>query len=505
MVSILLVEERESIRPGKKGVETLEEDENRGRPEGIDRNIDEISGKVERSIRSVENRFSRCPKCGLPTHSGQNGDSAYCAHCNTYYRISEKKGKKKLKKKDRSISTRSKIITAVVAVGIVMLIGSLGLAYFLKESDLGYIDIHDVNGIRGLPEARNIPQRTMTPSELDEMLREPLDPEEREYYNELEIFYRYLFIIPEDWNLVDIVENESSGAGIQGFYDPETGEMYVISDRSSANRVNSILSHEYTHALQDQNFDLGSYMDGGSYDVDFARLCVIEGDAMLTMNRWMEQNLNDYEELLVELENIAQLLSTLDFDSTYQSEILSEMTYFPYEGGLSFVEELYAEGGYESVNTLFTTKPPLSSEQVIHFHKYESYEEPLEINTSIEIDGFELEFTSVVGEKLLSEIMKYNAGWLFPSTGLATGWGGDSFQYYHDGEDFAVLLATRWDSVADNNRFARDYTTMISQISGFQEGGVHIIDGNRLYIESQGDATNIYYTSSADALAEIMG
>jgi hypothetical protein len=301
------------------------------------------------------------------------------------------------------------------------------------------------------------------------------------------------------------VENESSGAGIQGFYDPETEEMYVISDRSSRNRVNSILSHEYTHALQDQNFDLEKYMDSGGYDGDFARLCAIEGDAMLTMNKWMKENLNEYEEVLVEFENIAQLLSTLDFDSTYQNEILSEMTYFPYEGGLSFVEEVYEEGGYEAVNELFTTRPPLSSEHILHYHKYKNYEEPMEIERTLDLDGFELQFTSVVGEKMLSEILEYNAGWLFPSTGLASGWGGDSFQYYHDGEDFVVLLATRWDTAVDNNRFSQDYNTMISQISNFQEGGIYIIQGNRLYIESGGDTTNIYYTSSQDVMAGIVG
>ncbi|MGA1847949.1 MAG: hypothetical protein ACMUHB_01290 [Thermoplasmatota archaeon] len=483
----------------------MKKDETDGRLGRIDRDIERISDNVDRSIRKTESRFSRCPKCGLPTHSGQDAASAFCAHCNTYYRISEKKGDKKLKAKDRRISTRSKIITAAVAVGIILLIGSLGLVWFLVENDLGYIDIHDVNDIRGLPIAKNIPQRTMSTSELNERLREPLDEDEREYYTELEIFYRSLFIIPDDWNLVDIVENESSGAGIQGFYDPETGEMYVISDRSSRNRVNSILSHEYTHALQDQNFDLESYMETGGYDSDFARLCAIEGDAMLTMNKWMKENLNDYEELLVEFENIAQLLSTLDFDSTYVNEILSEMTYFPYEGGLTFVEEVYEEGGYEAVNGLFTTKPPLSSEQVLHYHKYKNYEEPLDVNKTLDIDGFDLQFTSVVGEKLLTELLEFNAGGIFPSTGLASGWGGDSFQYYHDGEDFIVLLATRWDSMVDNNRFFQDYTTMASRISSFQQGGVHIINGNRLYIETGGDSTNIYYTSSEDAMATIMG
>ncbi len=446
----------------------------------------------------MEDEFSRCPECKLPTHFSSDRSSAYCARCNVYYRVGE--GKERLKQKDRTISLKRRLFVIFAALGLVILLTSLSLVWFLAESDLGYIDIHDVNEIRGLPKAKGVPRDLISIEDLDEMLKEPLDDDEIKEIWELERFLECLFIIPTDWDLVDIVENESSGAGIAGFYDTEEERMYVVGDLHTSSYVNYILSHEYTHALQDQNFDLDTYMDTGGYDTDFARLCVIEGDAMITMEKWADKNLDDYEDLMIEIESIAQLLSTLDYDGNYYNEVLGEMTYFPYEGGLEFVKEVYEDGGYDAVNELFTTRPPLSSEQIIHHHKYSSYEEPLDVEVDIGDLDYELKFTSVVGEKLFSEMLQYNLGWSSGSQGYGYGWGGDSFNYYENHGDFLAVTATRWDTMPDNDRFLDDITAMFSSLSYSENNGVYSVDDGFVYVGTSGDATNIYYSSSRETI-----
>ena len=56
-------------------------------------------------------------------------------------------------------------------------------------------------------------------------------------------------------------------------------------------------AHEYTHALQDQNFDLGSLKldEVGEGDQGIAGLSLVEGDATLVMSLWQIQHLSQVE------------------------------------------------------------------------------------------------------------------------------------------------------------------------------------------------------------------
>jgi ribosomal protein S27AE len=471
----------------------------------MDETIEELTEKVGRTIEESEEQFRKCPKCGLPTFMEPGKPNAYCARCNEYFEIRGKGPKSRLKHKDRKVPMRSQLILLGVGVVIMILLVSGAFYHFVSMSDIGYIDIHDINEVRGLPEAEDVPKTLISQGELEDMIHESVDDDERDRLWEMERFYKCLFIIPETWDLVDIVENESSGAGIAGFYDTEEEEMYIVGEMHTTSYVNYILSHEYTHALQDQNFDLDDYMDGGGYDQEFARLCAIEGDAVMTMDIWAEENLDDSDILLAQFESIAQALSTLDYDGTYYNEILGEMSYYPYEGGLTFVERVYDDGGWEAVNALFTTRPPLSSEQVMHYEKYRDYEAPLDVSFSSPPENYSLKFTSVVGEKLLSEILYYNIGYYFyTGAGFGRGWGGDRFYYYEDGDDFLSVIATRWDSEMDNQRFENDISSMFDDI-GSMEGDIYNIRGNYLTFTSSGDSTTIYYGSSAGAVMNYLG
>ncbi|MGA1793646.1 MAG: hypothetical protein ACMUHM_06825 [Thermoplasmatota archaeon] len=473
--------------------------------ERIDQDIDKLTKRAQLVIDDTEENFKDCPKCGLPTFMGPGSKVAFCARCGENYDVKRKVGEAKLKKRPlKKISAGTKIVVVVSAVGVMLLLLSLAVFYFVAEDTIDYIDVHDVNDIRGLPVERNVPQSMISPKEVEEKMRESIDVEARQRLWELQRFYQCLLIIPDSWDLVDIAENESSAAGIAGFYDTEEEKMYVVGTRHTTSYVNKVLAHELTHALQDQNFDLDAYIDLGDYDAELARLCAVEGDAMMTMDMWAEENLEDYEEFMIDLESLAQLVSALDFDGSYSSEILSEVAYYPYEGGYEFVQEVYDDGGWDAVNALFTTKPPLSTEQIMHPHKYINYEPPLDVSFDTPPANYSLRFTSVVGEKLFQEILYYYSGYFYFGGGLATGWGGDRFYYYQDGEDFLSVIATRWDSELDNQRFEEDMTLIYEDIAELSDD-IYEIRGNYLHIESRGDSTTIYYGSSEDAVRQYMG
>jgi len=473
--------------------------------ERIDQDIDKLTQRATQVIDDTEENFRDCPKCGLPTFMGPGSKVAFCARCGENYDVKRGKKKTKLKKKPlKTISTGTKITVSAFAVGIMLLLLSGAFFYFVAKDTIDYIDIHDVNDIRGLPVEKDVPQRMISEKEVEEMMRDMIDADEKQRLWELQRLYQCLLIIPDSWDLVDIAENESSAAGIAGFYDPDDGKMYVVGTKHTTSYVNYVLSHELTHALQDQNFDLNDYIDMGEYDVELARLCAVEGDAVMTMDMWAEKNLKDYEEIIIGFEALAQLVSSMDFDGSYYSEILSDITYFPYLEGNQFVEYVYDQGGWDAVNALFTSKPPLSTEQIMHPHKYETYEAPLNVSFDAPPANYTLEFTTVVGEKLLYEFLYYYSGYFYFSGGLASGWGGDRFYYYEDGDDFLSVLTTRWDSELDNKRFNDDLTYIYDDIGAMYDD-LYSIRGNYLYVDSSGDSTTIYYGSSEDAVREYLG
>lgn len=461
----------------------------------IGQDMERLSKDVEKVLEETERKFARCPKCGLPTHLGQDRRKAFCANCNTYYNVEmEDEGKKKLKKRDRRVSTRAKIAAGAICVAFLLLIGSFGYYFYSIESDPGYIDIHDVNEIRDLPKAEDVSMTKMSQQQLEIYLQETLDDETIKEIRRDEVLYKFLFIIPENWNLVDIIENESSGAGIAGLYDTEEEEMYVVGDVTSKNYVNSILSHEYTHALQDQNFDLDSIYPTGTHDGDMSMLCSVEGDAMMTMQEWIDRNLNEWEKIVLSFETLMHALSALDPNGEYfSSPILSELTYFPYLGGFQFVEKVYQQGGMDAVNDLFTERPVLSTEQVLHFDKYLDYERPVEVTFNGDTTGLDLQFTTTVGEKMLKEVLEY----YLPDTmgSAALGWGGDSFYHYTSAGANLSILVTQWDSQEDNNHFAADYQNLLDY-KAFNGRDIYTMGGNYAYMESEGSTTTIYYSDS---------
>ena len=69
-----------------------------------------------------------------------------------------------------------------------------------------------------------------------------------------------------------------------GFYDPKRKTMF-IADWIPAEMQSMALSHELTHALQDQNWDLESYLHAARDDDDAtnARQAVVEGYATAAM------------------------------------------------------------------------------------------------------------------------------------------------------------------------------------------------------------------------------
>ena len=168
-----------------------------------------------------------------------------------------------------------------------------------------------------------------------------------------------LGLLPADASLTDLYVS-LLGSQVAGLYDPDAKTLYVVS-RSGALGVveKSTFSHEFTHALQDQNFDLGALKldEIGQGDRSFSRLALVEGDATLSMSYWQIQHLSQAE--------LGQLIASANDDPSTKvllgmPAILRESLLFPYLQGLTFVQGLQGSGGWPAVNEAFG-RPPAST------------------------------------------------------------------------------------------------------------------------------------------------
>jgi hypothetical protein len=501
---------RHKSKKSKKKVIDVPDDEKIGRTQQ----------RASRMLEETSEKFVKCPKCKLPTFNTGDKGKVFCATCNDYFDI-------KLDKHERKKAVRSKpkksykphIVIGSIAAFMIIILVALSVYYIFLDNERDLISIYDISDIRGLNAKRDLPPKEMSRDELEEYLRDSLDDEWKAKLRELEIFYKCMFIIEEDIDLIEIASNQSAG-GIAGFYDPENEEMYVIGEGHTDQYMNYILSHEYTHALQDQNYDLEVYQETGAYDSETARLAAIEGDAMLTMNMWSEDNLDQTETFLLAIESTIEAVSAmqdmLDDGGGYSNEILSRMTYFPYTDGLEFVQQVYDNEGWEGVNQLFTSEIPMSTEQILHYEKYQNHEEPHDADFDVDLSGYSLKFTSSVGEKLLTEIINYYTGGgssnllgLYSSGGYhsaAAGWGGDKFYYYDNGMgNFLAVYTTSWDSEADNSEFNMTYSHILEDMGNFNnETGYYRTRGNYVYKISDSTTTTILYSDIDEIIQSVL-
>jgi hypothetical protein len=242
---------------------------------------------------------------------------------------------------------------------------------------------------------------------------------------------------------------EANGTGISGFYDDQTKQMTVV-QRGDFGPVQQItIAHEFTHALQDQNFGLKSLGtdDRTNGDRAAARLALVEGDATLLMTLWAQQH--------IPTDQLIQALQEAASDPAANAAlaklppILREALSFPYGSGLTFVLQEYLQGGWKAVDAAYG-KPPNSTAQILHPDKYRAGLEPVQVTLPPIAQrlgaGWAEQLTDTLGELDL-RIWLQQALPQAEAESVAAGWAGDRMGSYA-GPDGAWGVA--WEIAADN-------------------------------------------------------
>jgi hypothetical protein len=301
--------------------------------------------------------------------------------------------------------------------------------------------------------------------------------------------YIHLGLLPAGSSL-EQMELELDAGQVIGFYDLASKGLYVLSDSGGVGVLEkATFSHEYTHALQDQNFGLDKLAidtaDQG--DRDLARVALPEGDATLAMSKWAAQNLSftDLISLAVDPSSAAQ-----GEQLAAAPAILRQTLLFPYNDGLAFVQGVYAEGGWDAVNKLYS-KPPDSTSQILHPELYASGVEPVSLTlpavpTALG-SGWKLTMMDTMGELQLRIWLEGEHPADAEKSAAASGtasWGGDRVGLYEGPNgSWAVVMRTEWRTDVGVAAFRAAATSKAGDLPG---SAVVCKDGNgvALYVGS---------------------
>lgn len=136
--------------------------------------------------------------------------------------------------------------------------------------------------------------------------------------------------------MIDVLTDQ-----VAGLYDPKSKEFY-IADWIPADEQRAVMSHELTHALEDQSFNIDPWIKAArpNDDAELAREAVSEGSALAAM---VDYTMRDQKIGVRDLPDVALLIRAgaveeMDKDPNLAKApgYIRDELLFPYLAGTSF-------------------------------------------------------------------------------------------------------------------------------------------------------------------------
>jgi hypothetical protein len=260
---------------------------------------------------------------------------------------------------------------------------------------------------------------------------------------------------------------------VRGLYDHREQLLLVVpltvetGDEAAAAQAKAeaglFLLHELVHALQDQHFDLGRFLDE-THTVDEAQAArgLVEGDATFAMYEHFVTQLTGRS--LAEEESLEHIRMgfRMAMDGPDHAQLreaplyLRETMMFAYLEGLLFVHALHGEGGWAAVNQAFET-PPTTTQQILHPERFFAGEAGdavvLPPMASLEAAGYESVAGGRLGELGVRLFLAERSDEA-PGPGVACGWAGDAYVVHRrDGAPPVAVWAVAFGDAAQAGAF----------------------------------------------------
>jgi hypothetical protein len=310
----------------------------------------------------------------------------------------------------------------------------------------------EIAAISGMKLHHPVPCDFISREKVNEFLRKRVkDVASPEELRAEELTLKKFGLVPADFNLADTTVDlltEQAAA----FYDYDKKKLF-ITETTATDSQETVLAHELSHAIADQNFNLGKYIRQGrkSDDGSTARLAVMEGQATWLMSEYLARRLG---QSLKTSPSLVQMMSRMsDTAGNYpvfeNAPLYLRLTLvFPYTQGMLFQNDVIQRDGDAGFAEVFR-RAPVSTQQIMHPEKYFEHVDPtlpalpdphlpssykgLVSGTMGELDH-EVLLQQFVGKPRAEE--------------LAPHWRGSTFELRESKKDARVVLlyAAEWDS-----------------------------------------------------------
>lgn len=253
---------------------------------------------------------------------------------------------------------------------------------------------------------------------------------------------------------------------IAGYYDPATKVLYIPKGTPSS-QVETVVSHELVHALQDQYLNLDSIQKlRGEHDQQAAAQAVIEGQATWVQIKTSLGGANMGSQLPGLWDRFRQSIrDNLRTQPVIASAppVIQETLIFPYLSGAEFMNDFDRRRPGKTP----LTDMPQSTEQIIYPDLY--FASPPDVPTHVELPaphGATQVYSNNLGEFetriLLAEYLNDDAD----ATRAAAGWDGDRYVLVRTPRGEGLAWLTVWDTPVDAAEFASAMGQAISKRFG---------------------------------------
>jgi hypothetical protein len=358
-------------------------------------------------------------------------------------------------------------ILGMVALCVCVLCGSRK-----KSQDPAFEQINSIvqslSQITGLAEKHPVPYGRMDKAQLrhflTKRLKKMLKPEE---IRADELALKMFGLVPQNFDLrkstIDLLTEQAAA-----FYDYDTKKLFLL-DNSSFESETTTLAHELAHALADQHFNLGKFMDEtpSNDDENLAHTAVVEGQASWLMLAYDLKQAGQppvpTRDMLKSVVDSSET-STADYPVLKESPLyIQQSLLFPYTEGTIFFDTVYRKMGKPAFAAVFAD-PPVDSAQVIHPDRYFAHEtETKPEMMKLFLNGEAKEITEgTVGEFDHKMLLRQYVGEK-EADQLAQHLRGGHFEIIAAGRERRPVLeyVSEWDSDEKAGRFFSDYEKIL--------------------------------------------
>ena len=295
---------------------------------------------------------------------------------------------------------------------------------------------------------------------------------------------------------------------VLGLYDYYTRKLYV---RSATGKVFGVdryaIAHEYTHALQDQHYNLKKLMpdqSGLAYrnsDMETAHHALLEGDAVNTQYLYISKSYTPQE---------IRALIDEPVPATNALPIALEREFdFAYTTGYQFVQALYKAGGMAGVDAGYH-RLPRSSYEIMHPSAYLAHWRPVNVALhGVTGMGDWKQVDDDVNGAFGLDVILWQRLPKAVADRVANAYRGDRYIFLENGNQDAMLLRSVWKShvsaIAAKDAWVHAVRIQFPGASTTVRGATATVAGKAaVYFHVTGSALTVAYAPTT-ALAQQLG